>query len=195
MYYGTQYWKDGASAGQCEMFPAPGFTYITYCTCRHRSVSSHPTHILYIVMTSEIFKWLFSDPEKFYTQKTTIDQIFIVGGILIDLISCSRCPVNCFAGVFYNGGLWGKCLLRHRGLFHSNCLGQGWATAPLYPGLNNKFMDKTDCMFNHAPLHFCVLWYLATQPRGRGEYAACKQPCPACVTHHFLHAQAHHSAQ
>lgn len=31
MYYGTQYWKDGASAGQCEMFPAPGFTYIAYC--------------------------------------------------------------------------------------------------------------------------------------------------------------------
>lgn len=177
MYQRTQYWKDGANV---KCFQLLGL---------HPGYAATPPNP-YTLNCDDI-------REKFYTHKTTIDQISIIGGVIIDLICCSRCPVNSFTGVFYNGGLGGKCLLRHRGLFCCNCLGQGWATPPLYPGPNNKFMDKTDCMLNRAPLHFCVgcvLWYLATQPRGRGEYAACKQPCLTCITHH-LHTQAHRSAQ
>ena len=116
----------------------------TYCSCclmnmpsrvfliAGLSTSSCSAHTHYSVMTSQIFKLLFSAQGKFYKYKTFTDHT--LEEVIIFCIS--RCPV-CFT----DGRLWGKTLFKNTGgyflllQYHEWPLGKKWTqVALLYRG-------------------------------------------------------------
>ena len=54
----------------------------------------------------DIFKSLFSARGQFYKYKTSMDQIFKIERVIIDLVCCSRCPVSTSTRMVYGGNVF-----------------------------------------------------------------------------------------
>lgn len=53
------------------------------------------------MMTSQILKWLFWAPGKFYKYKTSMGQELIIERVIIDRVCCWRFPVNSSADISF----------------------------------------------------------------------------------------------
>lgn len=82
--------------------------------------NSCSAHRLHIGMMTQIFKLLFFAWEKFYECQISMDKTISIKRV-IQLIT-----LYTVWGLFYDGGLWGKCSLGQRGIFSPNTMIDHW---------------------------------------------------------------------